>query len=278
MTIAELLAEARALLKPREGMLFPEREVRAFLAWLLAKDEAFVLAHPEHRVPDSLAIRFREMVARRQKGEPFHLIVGVCPFFGRDFAVAPGVLIPRPETELLVSAVLHLPLPPHPRILDVGTGCGVLAVTLKNELPQATVVASDVSWQALHLARHNADKHQVAIGLALAHLASAWRGSFDLVVANLPYLPEGMRHRLPPELAFEDPRALFAGEDGLTLVRSLIQDLPRLLEARGFAALELGEGQASVLISALQPQLEPQDVVYDLRGVERVLLLRKKQR
>jgi release factor glutamine methyltransferase len=83
---------------------------------------------------------------------------------------------------------------------------------------------------------------------------------------------------LPPELTFEDPRALFAGEDGLRLVRSLMQDLPRLLEARGFAALELGEGQASVLISALPPQLEPQDVVHDLRGVERVLLLRKKQR
>ncbi|GBC79501.1 Release factor glutamine methyltransferase [bacterium HR09] len=277
MTIAELLAEARALLKPREGMLFPEREARAFLTWLLGKDEAFVLAHPEQQVPEALVIRFREMVARRGKGEPFHLIVGFCPFFGREFAVAPGVLIPRPETELLLSAVLRLPLPPRPRVLDVGTGSGVLAVSLKCELPQATVVASDVSWQALHLARKNAEKHQVTIGLVLAHLASAFRGAFDLVVANLPYLPEGMRHRLPPELAFEDPRALFAGEDGLTLLQPLVHDLPRLLKDGGFAALELGEGQASRLISSFAPQLEPHDVVYDLRGVERVLLLRKKQ-
>lgn len=275
MTVAELLAEARRRLKPRKGMLFPEREARAFLAWLLGKDEAFVLAHPEHHVPEALATRFWEAVARRQEGEPFHLIVGCCPFFGREFAVAPGVLIPRPETELLVSTALSLPLPPRPRILDVGTGSGILAITLKRELPHAQVVASDVSFQALRLARANAVKHEAMIGLLSGHLATPWRGPFDLVVANLPYLPENLQGQVPPELGFEDPQALFAGEDGLSLLRPLVRDLPRLLVLRGFAALELGEGQASRLVSSLPVQLEPYHVSYDLRNVERVLVLRK---
>lgn len=259
-------------------MLFPEREARAFLAWLLEKDEAFILAHPEQRVPEAVVTRFWQAVARRERGEPFHLIVGFCPFFGRDFAVAPGVLIPRPETELVVTAVLGLPLPPHPRILDVGTGSGILAVTLKREIANARVVASDVSLQALRLARSNACKHQAAVRLALGHLATPWRGPFHLVVANLPYLPESMRHRVPPELHFEDPQALFAGEDGLALVRLLVNDLPRILAPGGFAALELGEGQASRVISSLPPELEPFHVAYDLRHVERVLVLRCRQR
>ncbi len=259
-------------------MLFPQREARAFLAWLLAKDEAFVLAHPEHHVPEDLVRRFWDAVARRQKGEPFHYIAGFCPFFGRTFAVAPGVLIPRPETELLVSTCLALPLPPRPRILDVGTGSGVLAITLKRELPTAQVVASDVAPRALALARRNAGGHRAAIGFALAHLANCWRGPFDLVVANLPYLPETWRPQVPPELAFEDPGALFAGTDGLALVRPLVADLPRLLAAGGFAALELGEGQASQVVCQLPPGLEPYRVASDLHGVERVLVLRFKGR
>lgn len=259
-------------------MLFPEREARVFLARFLGKDEAFVLAHPELTVSEALVARFREAVARRERGEPFHLIVGSCPFFGREFAVARGVLIPRPETELLVTAVLGLPLPHRPRVLDVGTGSGTLAITLKLEIPHAQVMASDVSLPALSLARCNASQHKAAVGFVLGHLATPWRGPFDLVVANLPYLPETMRHRLPPELSFEDPQALFGGEDGLALVQPLVQDLPRVLAPGGFAALELGEGQAFRLISSLPPELEPLHLTYDLRHVERVLVLRHREK
>lgn len=256
-------------------MLFPEREARAFLARLLGGDEAFILAHPEYPLDEAAVARFREFLARREKGEPFHLIVGSCPFFGREFAVAPPVLVPRPETELLVDTALTLPLPAHPRVLDVGTGSGALAVTLALERPEAQVFATDISPAALHLARANARSLGAGVRCALAHLASCFRGPFELVVANLPYLPESMAPSLPPELAFEDPRALFAGEDGLALVRPLVQDLPRLLAPGGFAVLELGEGQAPRLVSELPTQLEPFSVRYDLRGVERVLVLRK---
>lgn len=256
-------------------MLFPEREARAFLARLLGRDEAFVLAHPEYPLDEGAVARFREFLARRERGEPFHLILGSCPFFGREFAVAPPVLIPRPETELVIAAALDLPLPPRLRVLDVGTGSGVLAVTLALERPGAQVVATDLSPAALHLARANARRHRARVGFALAHLGTCFRGPFHLVVANLPYLPERVAPSLPPELAFEDPRALFAGEDGLALVRPLVQDLPRLLAPGGFAVLELGEGQAPRLVSELPAQLEPFSVRYDLRGVERVLVLRK---
>ncbi|MGC8917521.1 MAG: peptide chain release factor N(5)-glutamine methyltransferase [Thermoanaerobaculum sp.] len=276
MTIAELLAEARQALVPREGMLFPQREARSFLAALLGVEEAFVLAHPEHPVEDAAARRFREFVTRRAKGEPFHAILGACPFFGRSFLVAPGVLVPRPETELLMERVLKLPLPPSPRVLDVGTGSGVLAVTLACEIPGARVFAGDLSLAAAILARRNAAHFGVRVEVTVANLAAPLRGPFHLVVANLPYLPESFRTRTPPELHYEDATALFAGPDGLALLRPLVADLPRLLAPRCFAALELGEGQAAALVSDLPQALEPHDVVYDLRGVERVLLLRRR--
>ncbi|MCS7182063.1 MAG: peptide chain release factor N(5)-glutamine methyltransferase [Thermoanaerobaculum sp.] len=275
MTIGELLAWARQRLVPREGMRFPEREARAFLAWLLHTEEARILAHPERAVEEAVARQFYQFVQRRSGGEPFHLILGWCPFYGRQFAVAPGVLIPRPETELVVQAVLRLPLPSQPRILDVGTGSGVLAITLALELPQAQVWASDTSWGALQVARRNAARLHARVRLALAHLARPWCGGFHLVVANLPYVPESLQGALPPELAFEDPAALFGGPDGLALIRPLVADLPRLLVRRGFAALELGPGQAEVLASHLPTGLEPQDLVYDLGGTARVLVLRR---
>jgi release factor glutamine methyltransferase len=274
MTVAELLAAARRTLHPRPGMLFPQREARAFLAELFGESEAHVLAHPEREVPEPLAARFFAFCQRRQAGEPFHLILGRCPFYGREFLVAPGVLVPRPETELLVEAALRLPLPPRPRVLDVGTGSGVLAVTLALELPQARLAASDVDWQALALARQNAQRHGAAVRFALGSLAAPWGGLWELVVANLPYLPED--YQAPPELAWENPRALFAGHDGLALLRPFVAQLPRLLAPSGFAVLEVGEGQAEKLAAEAPASLVPHDVVFDARGVARVLVLRRR--
>jgi release factor glutamine methyltransferase len=271
VTVAELLALAQRLLQPRPGMLYPAREARAFLAHLLGCSEASIFAHPEWKVEAGLSERFLQLCRRRQAGEPFHLILGSCPFFGRDFSLVPGVLIPRPETELLVEAALTLPLPPKPRILDVGTGSGVLGITLALELPQAQVFASDLFCQPLELARRNARAKGARVHFALMPLAQAWRGPFHLVVANLPYLPEGLP--TPPELAFEPPQALFAGPDGLALLLPFLHSLPGLLASGGFALLEVGEGQAEVLLGQMPPSLQPLQTLRDASGSQRGLLL-----
>lgn len=274
MTVAELLAQARRLLRPREGMLYPQREARSFLAQLLAQDEAWVLAHPEQPVSAQVVGRFLDFCRRRSQGEPFHLILGCCPFFGRSFLVAPGVLVPRPETELLMVTALELPLPPSPLVVDVGTGCGVLAITFKLERPAARLVATDISHRALSLARRNAGRLGAQVALVLAHLGQPLSGPFDLVLANLPYLPEGLA--TPLELAFEPAQALFAGPDGLALLRPFVWSLPQLLAPGGFAVLELGPGQGEVLAGQLPATLVPYTLRFDLRGVARVLVLRRR--
>lgn len=255
-------------------MHFPSREARAFLAQALGVSEAFVLAHPETLVPPSICQAFRAFLHRREKGEPYHLILGSCPFYGRQFLVPRGVLIPRPETELLLEAALKLPLPKAPQIVDVGTGSGCLAVTLALELFEARVVASDISWQAAAATTLNARRLGTRIRVCLGDLACHLRGPFHLLVANLPYLPEGFRRQAPKELAFEPPEALYAGPDGLAALTRLLPHLPRLLAPFAFALLEIGPGQAQALVARLPEGLSLENILEDGAGVQRVLVLR----
>lgn len=256
-------------------MRFPSREARAFLAQALGVAEAFVLAHPEMPVAPSICQAFRAFLHRREQGEPYHLIVGSCPFYGREFLVLRGVLIPRPESELLVEAALKLPLPKAARVVDVGTGSGCLAVTLALELPKALVVASDISWQAVAAAKLNATRFGTLVRICLGDLASHFRGPFHLLVANLPYLPHSFREKAPKELAFEPPEALYAGPDGLAALTRLLHHLPRLLAPGGFALLEVGPGQAQTLVAGLPQGLGLVDVLEDVAGVQRVLVLER---
>lgn len=275
MTVRELLAEAAAGLPPREGLPDPLREARWLLARCLDRAEAWLLAHADETVAESDATRLRSMVARRIDGEPAHYIVGSCPFFGRDFLVAPGVLIPRPETELIVEHVLQMPRPHAPWVLDLATGSGCLAVTLALELQDAQVVATDVSLTALALARSNAQRLAARLTYCLADLATPLRTGFDLVVANLPYIPDGELASLAPEIRDHEPRlALAGGADGADLLRRLVADLPRLLGPGGRSMLELGPGQADLLHPDVQRAgLTELGRIRDLAGVERVLVL-----
>lgn len=249
MTVAELLRwGSQRLGPPREGLPQPAREARWLLASALGVEEAWLWAHREESVPPDTERLFRASVERRRGGEPAHYLLGSCPFWGRDFFVTPAVLIPRPETELLVAASLALPLPPAPAVLDVGTGSGCLAVTLAAERPDARVLATDVSVAALCIARANARRHGVAVRFLAADLTAPIRGTFDLVVANLPYVPDGTLPGLAPEVRCFEPRlALAGGEDGTRLLRRLLADLTRLLAKAGHALLEIGPGQAELL-------------------------------
>lgn len=276
MTVRELLAEAAQVLPQREGLPDPAREARWLLAHVLERSEAWLWAHPEEPVAAEVAARFRALVAVRAAGQPAHYVVGACPFWGRGFAVAPEVLIPRPETELVVEIALRLPLPERPRILDVGTGSGCLAVTLALELPGAEVVATEISLAALSVARANAARLGGRVRWVLADVASPLLGDFDLVVANLPYVSEAELADLAPELAWEPQVALVGGADGAELLRRLVRELPRLLHPGAHAVLEHGEGQAD-LLAALLPELGlvERERRRDLSGRERVFVVRK---
>jgi len=276
MNVADLIAEGATTLSAREGLPHPRREARWLLARAVERAEAWVLAHPEEQVPDASADVYRGWLARRAAGEPAHYIVGSCPFWGRSFTVTPAVLIPRPETELVVECALALPLPERPRVLDVGTGSGCLAVTLALEFPYSRVLATDLSLPAVHVARANASRLGATVRFIVGNLATHLTGPFDLVVANLPYVTDADITGLPVEILRHEPRlALAGGEDGTDLLRLLLADLPRLLATGGLALLEMGPWQRTRLrdVTAATGLLEVQRGL-DHAGIERVLVLR----
>jgi len=277
MNVADLLAEGATALSAREGLPDPRREARWLLVHALGRAEAWVLAHPEEQVPHASADVYRGWLARRATGEPAHYIVGSCPFWGRSFTVTPAVLIPRPETELVVECALALPFPGRPRILDVGTGSGCLAVTLALEIPGSRVLATDLSLPAVLVARANASQLGATLRFIVGNITTHLTGPFDLVVANLPYVTDADITGLPVEILGYEPRlALAGGEDGTDLLRLLLADLPRLLASGGHALLEMGPWQRSRLsdVTTATGLLEVQRGL-DHAGIERVLVLRK---
>jgi len=203
-------------------------------------------------LPPELAA-IRELVKRRQGGEAVAYAVGKKEFYGLEFEVDARVLVPRPDTETLVDEALErigrAPTPdavPPPRIADVGTGSGAIAVALAKQRPDAAVFAADVSPDALAVARANAARHGVAITFVEGDLAEPLRAHapFDLVAANLPYVRTGDIAGLAPEVRAEPVGALDGGPDGLDLVRRLVAAAPALLAPGGALVLEIGAGQA----------------------------------
>jgi release factor glutamine methyltransferase len=270
----ELITECARLLPRRKGIPDPRREA----AWLLAAawgvEETTLRLNPEREVPPEVERRYRGWLERRAAGEPAHHLTGTCPFWGRDFEVSPDVLVPRPETELIVSAALDLPLSTNARVLDVGTGSGCIAVTLAAERPRWRVWTVDRSLSALTVARRNASRLGVAVPLWCGVLATAVAPPWDLVVANLPYVPSSTIMATPIEVRHDPRSALDGGEDGLDLLRSLVADLPRLLRPCGGAVLEVGEEQANRVVElAAAAGLAVARRIRDVGGVERVLVL-----
>ncbi len=277
MTAAELLQDARDRLPRRTGIPDPAREARWLLSAAWGRRESWLLAHSEEQVPAEVAARFAAWLDRRAAGEPAEHLTGECVFWGRSFGVSPAVLVPRPETELIVEAALSLPLSGTSRVLDVGTGSGCLAVTLAAERPRWRVAAVDRSLAALEVARANAARHAPGVGFARADLTTAVGPPWDLVVANLPYIPSPEMAALPVEVRRDPASALDGGPDGLDLVRRLVADLPRVLRACGGAVLELGEDQADAVADAARDAgLGVARRIRDLAGCERVLVLEPK--
>lgn len=227
--------------------------------------------------------RFEELVARRERREPVAYITGVREFWGLEFHVTPDVLIPRPETELVVEESLRRlgHSDRNERIADVGTGSGCLAIALAHERPRALVVATDISPAALAVARSNAVRLGVADGVRFVRgsLLGGLRGPFDLIVANLPYIPGAVAEQLTADVRdFEPAAALFgSGDDGLDELRALVDQAPSRLASGGWLLLEFGFGQGEDArrIVAGQRALRLADVLRDLQGHERTAVLER---
>ena len=217
------------------------REARLLLAAATGFSEASVLAHPERELPAAAAAMFRECAARRARGEPIAYILGTKEFYGLTLAVNPAVLIPRPESELLVA--LALARKPA-SVLDLGTGSGAIALAIKRHLPAARVVAVERSAAALAVARRNALK----LGLEVDFRHGLWfepvaGERFDLVVSNPPYVAMGDAHLSQGDLRFEPPSALVAGPEGLDAIREIVRGAPSHVNPGGWLLVEHGLGQ-----------------------------------
>jgi release factor glutamine methyltransferase len=243
------------------------REARLLLAAATGFSEASVLAHPERELPAEVQQAFSGMVARRAAGEPVAYILGRKEFYSLELAVTPAVLIPRPETELLVD----LALARNPAsVLDLGTGSGALALAIKRHLPKARVVATDSSSGALEVARRNSVKLGIDIELRHGRWFEPVAGErFAGIVANPPYVVTGDSHlealKFEPLLAFE------GGADGLDAIRAVVGEAPRHLLPGGWLLLEHGAGQEGAVRALLeQAGLETRESWPDLAGIPRV--------
>lgn len=292
-TLARLVEEAARLLAEAgvaetEGRRDAARLARSLLGW----DHARWLT--EQRMPASLdfSAAFGALVARRAGREPLAHLLGEREFYGRAFRVSRDVLIPRPETELLVEealAVLAVGWPvaatagtsidPAPSIVDMGTGSGCIAITLACERPDVHITATDVSASALDLARVNAALFGAddRVTFRLGSLLGPIEGPIALIVSNPPYVAEHDRDALAPEVRNHEPAlALFAGPDGLDVIRALVREAARRLTPEGWLLMEIGAGQADAAsaIVAEHARLAVERVRDDLQGIPRILSIR----
>ena len=277
MNISAALQQAAALLQDA-GIAEPRREAASLLSFVLLRDTAFLIAHPEYTLSDSEQAEYESSVHRRAKHEPFQYIVRRQEFFGLDFEVSPNVLIPRPETELLVEAALnHLRGRQRPRFCEIGVGSGCISVAVLHEIPDATAVAGDVSTEALDIAGRNAARNKVdeRIDFKLSDVfENIPHERFDAVLSNPPYVPERDFESLQAEVRdFEPTVALTAGADGLSIIERIIEGAPAHLADKGTLFMEIGFNQMPAVERLFDMKLwKSVEFLPDLQGIPRIVV------
>lgn len=284
MTILELYHLAVQRLTA-SGIMDPEVEASLLLCHVLDCRRSDIFLHGTRMVAEPTIEAVNRALARRLAREPLAYILGEQEFYGRAFVVTPDVLIPRPETELLVErAIFEVRARGNtspPRLLDLGTGSGIIAITLALEIPTARVVALDFSVPALRIAQANAIRH----GARQVHwLNSDWGGAlrdgcgFDLVAANPPYVARRIESALQPELASEPALALYGGEDGRRDIERIMADAFRLLCPGGLLLMEIGFDQGEYVLDRMNSlgQFDQVMVHQDYAGLPRILEARRK--
>ena len=259
----------------KAGIESPRLTIELLLAHVLKKKRLQIYLEFEREVDEATLEILRGLVKRRVAGEPLQYVTGEAEFCGLKLAVDRRVLIPRPETELLVEVVAARK---PATVVDVGTGSGCIALALAQRLPAAEVTAVDVSPDALAVAKANADRCDFKnfTRLLQSDLLSIFPDSFtvDAIVSNPPYIASGELAQLPREVKdFEPAQALFAGVDGLEVIRRLVLEAKRFLSPNGFVALEIGAGQCAVVTKLFESAgYKVAQVEKDLQGHERVIV------
>ncbi len=287
-TAQELLNEGGALLKSLEE---GELEARILLLEAASLSEEKFVAHPEWEIPEDQQIRYFEWIEMRLTGIPLAYVTGHKEFWSLSFKVIPGVLIPRPETELIIERVLELIKKTRGEsiakgdgllLADIGTGSGCVAVSLAKELPKALIHATDTSRVALDCARQNAKIHAVRrlefhLGdLFQPLLEEGLQGQFDFIVSNPPYVPEKEWEELASEVRDFEPReALAAGEAGLDVIDRLIRGAGRFLKPGGYLVFEIGYGQRQPVLDLFTEGWGRIFCFDDLAGIPRIVSARR---
>lgn len=290
MTLHERLAEARARLvaagiRPDEAAVDVDLFARTILGW----DRARLLVAGRDPVPAPLEPRFSEWLARRERREPSAYITGVREFWGLEIAVTPAVLIPRPETEFIVEEVLTLARGrDDARIADVGTGSGCVAIAIAHDCPTCRIIATDLSPDALAVARANAVRHGVADRVAFVETSylEGVAGPFDIVAANPPYVKDGDKRSLGADVRHEPEVALFGGAEGLRDIAGVLDAAVDKLTSGGpgrpspgggWLVMEFGYGQEEHVerLVAARPALQLVRVRQDLQGIPRTAIIRR---
>jgi release factor glutamine methyltransferase len=262
-TIAQLLALSG--LPPLEARMLFER--------VSGKTRAWLIAHANEAAGPEAGQAFAALAERRRLGEPMAYILGAREFYGLELQVTPEVLIPRPETELLVELALRrIPADAAARVLDLGTGSGAIALALAKQRPQARLTAVDVDYGALTVARENARRHRVNVRFFCGDWFGALPGErFDLIVSNPPYVAAGDPHLAQGDLCFEPQRALVGGVDGLDCIRAIVAEARAHLHDDAWLLFEHGYDQADACRALLQAQGYQQVQSWpDLAGIARV--------
>jgi len=261
----------------------PRMNAEVLLMFVLGVNRAHLYAHPERELTPEEEARYDEVLVQRATGMPSQYITGHQEFWGLDFVVSPAVLIPRPETEHLVETVLELARGvAHPKLVDVGTGSGCIALALVNELKDAEVYAVDISADALEIAGANAARLRLdgRVRFTQSNVLEALAGvhDFDFVVSNPPYVGFGEADKVQKSVRDFEPRvAVFAGEQGLDVIGQLIEQGHSALKSGGGLAMEIGYSMRDAVLNLLSPTMwEDVRVVPDLQGIPRVVAASKR--
>jgi release factor glutamine methyltransferase len=276
MTVLEVLQATAAYLQ-KHDIENPRLNAEHLLAHTLGRKRIELYLQFERELTETELGPLRELVKRRGEGEPLQHLLGTVEFCGLTFLSDRRAMVPRPETEQLVELVQSAIRDPRSAILDVGTGSGVIALSLAAKFPEAKIMAIDVSDDALALAQENAVRLDLSsrVRFLKSRLLENVEGAFDLIAANLPYISTQDRHNLSREVLHDPEIALFTGERGDELVRELIDEAPTRLRPGGMLALEIGLGQSEALLSALAEK-NYRDICSknDYNGVKRFLFAR----
>lgn len=265
------------------GITEPRREANSLLAFALGKDKTFLIAHSEYELSVDEEKRFDDFLLRRAQREPFQYIVGKQEFYGLDFFVTKDVLIPRPETELIVeTAIEFLKKKENPTFCEVGIGSGCISVSILHELKSACAIGLDISPKALEIAEKNASAHAVLnrLELKISNVFEVLKDEkgekdekFDLIASNPPYISiEEMKDLQAEVRDFEPLAALTDNKDGFSIIEKIVAESPKFLNENGLLLMEIGFGQADKVRQMFSPQIwESVDMLFDLQKIPRTI-------